>query len=80
MCIDIIKDDLAHFWNLESYTHVFNTEARIFDHFLNFPIRAIGQTQPTIAFFEISGFGPVWIRLKLRASGQVGIHLLWVPN
>ena len=35
---------------------------------------------PPIAFFEISGFGPVWIRLKLRASGQVGIYLLWVPN
>ena len=25
---------------LTSYTHVFNTEARIFDHFLNFPNRA----------------------------------------
>ena len=27
---------------LTSYTHVFNTEARIFDHFLNFPNRATG--------------------------------------
>ena len=28
---------------LTSYTHVFNTEARIFDHFLNFSNRANGQ-------------------------------------
>ena len=26
--------------NALSYTHVFNTEVRIFDHFLNFPNRA----------------------------------------
>ena len=28
---------------LTTYTHVFNTEARIFDHFLNFPNRANAQ-------------------------------------
>ena len=28
---------------LTSYTHVFITEARIFEHFLNFPNRAIVQ-------------------------------------
>ena len=34
---------------LTSYSHVFNTEARIFDHFLNFPNRAtvhIKNTKP----------------------------------
>ena len=33
---------------LTSYTHVFNTEARIFDHFLNFPNRATTQYTRTI--------------------------------
>ena len=68
---------------LTSYTHVFNTEARIFDHFLNFPNRASTlYRRLNLCELSLGNFSKVSAKIRIphiyRSSLDIPIRVMWI--